>query len=226
MSTEKPYYLGHRARLKERLLHDATQLADYEILELLLGYVLVRKDTKPLAKALLERFKSLRGVLDAFPEELLEVPGFGPGMISLWSLLREFMARYAESEALQRVRLQKAEDVITMARVRLVACQHEEIWAAFVSTSNQLLAWKRVGTGTVNASVLHIRDLLEMALKYKATGIILVHNHPGGTAQLSGADLQLTKQLERSAAELGIRLLDHIIIAAEQCFSYKENRLL
>ena len=67
MSTDTPHYAGHRARLRERLLKDSTALADYEILELLLGYALLRRDTKPLAKELLSRFGSIRGVLDALP---------------------------------------------------------------------------------------------------------------------------------------------------------------
>ncbi len=226
MSHEKPLHHGHRARLRERMEHDANSLADYEVLELLLGYALVRKDTKPLAKKLLQRFGTMRGVLDAFPEELLEIPEFGPGVLHLWKLLREFMARYEESQARQRTSVCSAGDVAQMARVRLAGCPHEEIWAAFLSVSNQLLAWKRVGTGTVNASTLYVRDVLEMALKYKASGLILVHNHPGGSPCFSGADLELTRQLEHSAAALGMRVLDHIVIAADKSFSYKHDTLL
>jgi DNA repair protein RadC len=95
--TEISAHQGHRARLRGRLMQNPGALADYEILELLLGQTLVRKDTKPLAKALLARFGSLRGVLDAGLPELSTIPGFGSGLACFWILLRESMARYAES---------------------------------------------------------------------------------------------------------------------------------
>ena len=102
MSTDTPHYAGHRARLRERLLKDSTALADYEILELLLGYALLRRDTKPLAKELLSRFGSIRGVLDALPAEMQQVDGVGEGVAALRLLLREMMARYAEAPMRER----------------------------------------------------------------------------------------------------------------------------
>ena len=102
MSTDTPHYAGHRARLRERLLKDSTALADYEILELLLGYALLRRDTKPLAKELLSRFGSIRGVLDALPAEMQQVGGVGEGVAALRLLLREMMARYAEAPMRER----------------------------------------------------------------------------------------------------------------------------
>ena len=93
---------GHRARLRQRLNRDAQTVEDYEILELVLGFALTRKDTKPLAKELLRRFGTIRGVLDARPDELLAVDGFGPGLLSLWQLLRELMVRYQSSQLRRR----------------------------------------------------------------------------------------------------------------------------
>ena len=98
-------HTGHRARLKERFTLEPLALADYEILELLLGYVLIRKDTKPLAKELLERFGSLRGVMDARQDELESVAGVGPGLSVFWRLLREFAARCEEAPVRRREEL-------------------------------------------------------------------------------------------------------------------------
>lgn len=97
-ATSSSPHSGHRARLRQRLEREPLAVADYEVLELLLGYGLTRKDTKPLAKELLRRFGSIRGVLDARPDELLQVPGFGPGLMSLWRALRELLARYARHQ--------------------------------------------------------------------------------------------------------------------------------
>lgn len=226
MTVDKPYYQGHRARLRERLLRDATSLADYEILELVLGLVQLRRDTKPLAKALLERFESIQGVLNAHPDELSQVPGFSTGTHSLWLLLREFMARYAESPLRRRAVISSPQQIADIARVRLAGCPHEEIWAAFLDTGNRLLAWERFAEGTVNASTLHIRKLLEYALTRKASGIILVHNHPGGSNKPSGADIELTRATHTAARTLNLRLLDHLVLTESGFYSFKDQGML
>lgn len=108
-------------------------MADYEVLELLLGYGLTRKDTKPLAKELIQKFGSIRGALDARPEELLQVPGFGPGLLALWRVLGETRARYAAAELRQKEVLATPEAVARMAQARLGTSPHEECWLALVA---------------------------------------------------------------------------------------------
>ena len=147
MSTDTPHYAGHRARLRERLLKDSTALADYEILELLLGYALLRRDTKPLAKELLSRFGSIRGVLDALPAEMQQVGGVGEGVAALRLLLREMMARYAEAPMRERKVLCTPRDVAQMVIPRLSGSPHEELWTATVDAQNRLLTWERLGRG-------------------------------------------------------------------------------
>ena len=226
MSSAKPHYLGHRARLKERLHRDATQLADYEILELVLGLALARRDTKPVAKDLLQRFGSIRGVLDASPDELAAVSGIGPGVLSLWKLLRECMARYSEAPMRHRDVLDTPEKVAAMARTRLGACRHEEVWAALVDGGNRFLDWIRLDEGTVNSASIHIRNLMEEAVRRKVSGIILVHNHPGGRATPSGPDIAMTRRLFQAAHVLGIRLLDHCVITDSDVYSFQKEGLI
>ena len=103
------------------------------MLELLLGYGLTRKDTKPLAKELIQKFGSIRGALDARPEELLQVPGFGPGLLALWRVLGETRARYAAAELRQKEVLATPEAVARMAQARLGTSPHEECWLALVA---------------------------------------------------------------------------------------------
>jgi DNA repair protein RadC len=210
---ESSGHQGHRERLRGRLMQNPGSLADYEILELLLGLTLVRKDTKPLAKALLARFGSLRGVLDAGIPELLTVPGFGSGLACFWTLLRESMARYAEAPLRKHEILASPEAVAAMARQRLAGKPHEEIWAAFVDSQNRLLSWELAGTGSVSSSAVYPRDILERALLLKASGFILVHNHPGGTVAASPADTEASMRLRRSAEACEIRFIDHIIVS-------------
>ena len=127
---------GHRARLRQRLSMDPLSVADYELLELLLGYGLTRRDTKPLAKELLARFTSLRGVLDARPDELLDVPGFGPGLLHLWRVLRETLARYMEGPVRQREVAANPESIARMAQARLAGRTEEEVWVALLTQAN------------------------------------------------------------------------------------------
>ncbi len=220
-----PHYHGHRQRLRDKLQKDPTQLADYEILELLLGTVLRRQDTKPLAKSLLARFGSLRGLMDARPQELLVEKGFGPALKNFWLLLHEFLARHAESPLRERAVLASSQAVANMARTRLAGCPHEEVWVAYTDGQNRLLAWERVAQGTVNGSAIYPRELMEQALHLKASGLILVHNHPGGTSRPSAPDVEVTRLVARAAETLGMALIDHVIVSAEGHYSLKDDGL-
>lgn len=217
---------GHRARLKQRLQLETQALEDYEVLELLLGYALVRKDTKPLAKELLQRFTNLRGVMDARAEELLNIEGFGPGLLNFMHLLREFMARYAEAPVRYRQELASPKVVAHMARMRLAGMSHEECWVALVDRQNRLLTWERLQRGRTGEISIQPRDVLELAYARKACGIILVHNHPGGANQPSAPDLLLTSELKRLAPAMGLRFLDHIIVTEADCYSMNEGGLI
>jgi len=217
---------GHRARLKARLQKDAAQIADYEILELLLGCVVLRRDTKDLAKDLLQRFSTLRGVLDARPDELLCVQGFGPSLALFWRLLRELMARYEEAPVRRREILCTPDAVARMARARLAGCPHEELWIALTDHGNRLIAWERLRQGTVGHVPCAPREVLEMALLHKASNIILVHNHPGGNAHPSVPDLHLTHELARLAPSLGLAFLDHVVVTEEAWYSLGRDMLV
>ena len=217
---------GHRKRLRERLMAGSHTLADYEVLELLLGQVLTRRDTKPLAKELLARFGSLRGVLDARTQELVSVPGFGPTLEAYWVLLREVMARYAESPARRRTELCSPQAVAQMARIRLAASAHEEFWVAYLDARNRLIAWEMASKGSVHTVPLYPRDVMARALALKASSLILVHNHPGGSPKPSGADLDLTQKVRAAGESLGIRLTDHVIVTDNACYSLVEDCII
>lgn len=217
---------GHRKRLRDRLMATSHALADYEVIELLLGHVLLRQDTKPLAKELLSRFGSLRGVLDARAQELTAVPGFGPALEAYWRLLREVMARYAESPARWRTELCSPQAVAHMARMRLAASAHEEFWAAYLDTQNRLISWEMASKGSVHTVPLYPRDVMARALSLKASSLILVHNHPGGSPKPSGADIDLTKKVQAAGEALGIRLTDHVIVTDDACYSLIEDCII
>lgn len=228
MLTKKnpPHHLGHRARLKERLLHDSRSLADYEVLELLLGYPNSRRDNKPLAKDLLSRFGSLRGLCQARPGELSAVEGIGQGLTTFWVLWREFRARVSEQDVHEAVLVDDPKVVADLARERLGVLAHEEFWALFLDAANRALGWERVSRGTVDQTPVYPREVLAMALKREAAAVILVHNHPGGDPRPSPMDRDITRQVQLAAHGLGVKVADHVIVTHKDYFSFKKARLM
>ena len=223
---EPPHYLGHRRRLKDRLMENPRALADYEILELLLGYVNVRRDNKPLAKELLRRFGSVRGVLLAREEELRGVPGIGPGALEFVTLWREAWARFHEQPLRERALLNSPDIVAEMARARIGANEREEFWMALVDTKNRLIGWEQVSQGTIDQAVIYPREILSVAIRHKASGVILVHNHPSGDPRPSVQDIDFTRRIRTAARELDLRVLDHLVVTDDRFFSFQSEGML
>ena len=220
------HYHGHRERVRERLLDAPDKAPDYEILELLLGYVIKRRDTKPLAKELLARFGSLRGVVHARPEEYADIPGLGPATASFLALLKEFLCRYAESPVRRREVLCDPESVAAMARERLGGACHEEVWIAYVDTRNRLISWSKCSQGGLSSAHVNSRDLIEKGLALKAAGFILVHNHPGGDPRPSQLDRELTAQIGQAARTVFLRFIDHVIVCESGVYSIMTDGFL
>jgi DNA repair protein RadC len=219
----QPHYLGHRKRLKEKLRKDPSLLEDYEVLELLLGYAVPRKDTKPLAKELLERFGSFKELLFARASQFEQVPGIGQGISTFWLLWREFWSRLEQSEFKPKTVLDSPTKVARLARTRLSFLEVEEFWMILVDTKNRLLAFEKICSGTVDQAPVFPREVIARALELKASGLILLHNHPGGDPRPSHQDFQLTRKLQAVARDLGLRVLDHIIIGQDNYFSFQEE---
>ncbi len=221
-----PHYLGHRQRLRDKLLAEPKALADYELLELLLGQVLPRRDTKPLAKELATRFGGLRGALTAPRESLTEVNGFGESLAAHWALLMEIFARLSEAPVRERQVFSGPEVVVEAARARMGHLAVEEFWVALVDNKNRLIAWERVGRGTVDEIPVYPREVLALAIKHQASGVILAHNHPGGDPTPSVQDRELTRRIVQLGRELGLRVLDHLVVAEAGHFSFQDAGLL
>ncbi len=217
-------HAGHRQRLKKRFLHDPQLMEDYEVLEILLGYGLTRKDTKPLAKILLQRFGTLRNVLDARREELEDIPGFGAGLWTLWQVLRECMARHATTPFLEKEALVTPQSVAKAAQKRLAGCTHEECWIVMVDAGNRCIGWERLSKGSMDHIAITPRDVIAKAFARKAHGFILVHNHPGGNTNPSRADMIITSELRTIAPRMNIRFIEHIIITEKECRSILLNQ--
>lgn len=223
----KPHYLGHRRRLKERYLGGGCDgLQDHEKVELLLSYGLPRKDTKPLAKELLRRFQNIKGVLDAPVEELTAVPGLGIHTALLLKLVKDMGAAYLLVRARAKIPLSSSEELLDFCKTKLGGLKDERFYVCYLDARNRLLAMELIQEGSVNQAVVYPRKVLEGALKYKASAMILVHNHPSGHVQPSDSDVRLTRIIQDAARFLDIPVHDHVIVGENQIFSLRSEGLM
>ncbi len=224
---EKDHRHGHRERLRRRLLKTGREaFEDYELLELLLAYAIPRVDTKPIAKRLIERFGSFAAVLDQPRERLVEVDGVGPQAAVLLVALRAAMVRYYEQGAESARRISGPEDVAAFVQGELGAEPRECLMVLCLNDGGRLVHHAVVIEGTVDRAPFYPREILKLAFASNATALLLVHNHPSGDPTPSENDHAITRRLEALAAELGLRLHDHLIVTPRAAFSLKTGKLL
>lgn len=220
--------MGHRKRIKERFIREGLDsFRDYEVVEFILTYALARKDTKPLAKRLLKALGSLRGIVEAPLEKLTEVKGLGEHSAILFKLIKEASERYLRDQLLltQNV-IASPGELITYCQSKMGWLKDEQFRMIYLNTRNQVIEEEVLQEGTVDQTVVYPRKVMERAIRLKATALILVHNHPGGSPYPSPEDRELTRTLTQAARNLQIKIHDHLIIGREGHFSFLENNLI
>ncbi|SIQ02417.1 DNA repair protein RadC [Rhizobium sp. RU20A] len=224
---EEAHYHGHRERLRTRYRDQGdTALADYELLELLLFRLIPRRDTKPIAKALLDRFGTLAGVFGAAPALLMEVKGVGEAVATDLKLIASVGHRMLKSELRGKQVLSSWSSVIDYCHAAMAHEPREQFRILFLDKRNALIADEVQQTGTVDHTPVYPREVVKRALEVSATAIILVHNHPSGDPTPSRADIEMTKTIIDTAKPLGITVHDHIIIGRDGHASLKGLRLI
>jgi DNA repair protein RadC len=218
----KPHYLGHRERLRRRFRDaGADALPDYELLELILFRAVPRRDTKPLAKAILAQFGTFAEALNAPEERLKEVPGLGEAAITEIKLVRAAALRLVRGEVLERPVLASWSQVLDYCRASMGFEAKEQFRILFLDKRNQIIADEVQQKGTVDHTPVYVREVVKRALELSATAIVLVHNHPSGDPTPSRADIEMTKQIVSSAKNLGIVVHDHIIVGKQGHASFR-----
>lgn len=227
MKTDPPHFLGHRERLKDRFERAGiTGLQDYEVLELLLFYALPRKEVKPLAKDLLNRFGSLKGVLDAGPETLQEIRGIGRHAVLLFKLVRALGSLYLQQRASEKEQISSTKELVDYCLSSMGGLKDEHFAVIYLNARNKIIKVETIQEGIVNQAVVYPRKVLEKALAHKASALILVHNHPSGHVRPSDADIRLTRVLQDAATVMDIALHDHLIVGENRFFSFREEGIL
>jgi DNA repair protein RadC len=221
------YNRGHRKRLLEKFTTAGIEaLHDYEALELLLTFVIRRQDVKRQAKVLLEKFGSVKGIMDAESDDLRTVPGIGDRSAILFKLIKEISSLYLKQKAMEKKQVSCTTELLDFCRTKMGGKKDEEFCVIYLDAQNQIIEFETVQKGIVNQAVVYPRQVLESALKKKATAIILAHNHPSGHVRPSDADIRLTKTIQETAKVLDILVHDHIIIGEDRFFSFREEGLM
>jgi DNA repair protein RadC len=218
---------GHRKRLRERfIVSGLTGFQDYEIIELLLTLGSPRKDCKPAAKEAVRRFKTLRGVLEAPPQELQKIKGIGPHNAFGFKLVQEVAREFLKEKMLEQPIYTSAEQVFQYLYHSMRDLKKEVFKVLLLNSRNQVIDTLDMPEGSVNSSFVSPREVIEGAIKHNAAAMIFAHNHPSGGVDPSSSDISLTRDLVFAAAVMDIRVLDHLIIGDNRYYSFAAAGLI
>ncbi len=205
---------GHRERLLERYAKgELNALQDYEILELLLTMIIPRRDTKPMAKQLLARFKTISAVLAADPRELQEIDGIGERAATLLRFIRDTGSFCLKESFSGKSFVTSQEDVEEYLRFHYAHLREEYAVALYLDNRNRVIHTEILAEGTVDHCTIYPRKIFDKAFRLGGAGVLLAHNHPGGSTSPSEADWNITARLFQAGKLLDIQLVDHIIVA-------------
>ena len=229
MAKTEPHYHEHRRRLRERFLKSGfTGFAEHEVIELLLTLAIPRADVKQQAKALLKRFGSLRGILDAPLIELLSVKGIGEISAIALKIIRESATLYLQEASEEAEVLSNPERLSNFWRMRIGHLKHEVFAVAYLDSAHRLLraSVETLQEGTVDRAAVYPRRVVEAALKRQAAAFVIAHNHPNGNIEPSEQDVVVTRAIVLAAETISLRVVDHLIVSASETFSFREAGLL
>ncbi len=211
--TAEPGHAGHRDRLRARfMMGGADAMPDYELLELLLFSAIPQKDTKPLAKALIHKFGDFAGVLSASPAQLLAVKGLSDKSVAFLKVVQASGLRLGRQKVMSQPILSSWSALVDYLRAAMAHEANEHFRLLFLDRKNRLIGDEVQARGTVDHTPVYIREVVKRALDLGATALILVHNHPSGDPTPSRADIEMTRDIAKAAAPLGVTIHDHIII--------------
>ena len=214
---------GHRRRLKTEFLIRPDAFPDHKVLEFLLFYANPRADTNPLAHALIERFGSLTGVLDATPDELCKVPGIGEHASVLLKAVKELGGRYLAGRTSVEDIIRTTADACRALHPYFFGARNERVCLLCMDGKRKLLGVRKICEGNVNAVEITTRLVVEASLSLNSSAVILSHNHVSGLAFPSTEDRATTVHLREILAQVGVLLADHIIFVDDDAVSLRDS---
>ncbi len=225
---------GHRERVRKKFLENGFNgLEDYEILELLLFYVIPRKDTKAIAKELIKKFKNLANVLKADTLELKTIDGLGDVAITFLKMMGALPEKIYKDELKNQKLIKDDKNKITDKEVLLSFLRNkigyedvEKFYVIYLSSSNEVIAFEESSSGTLDRSSIYPREIYKRVIMENAKSIIIAHNHPSGNTCPSKCDIDITNEIAKGLKNFGALLLEHIIITRDSYFSFLEEGLI
>ena len=227
---KKAEYKGHRERIRKRFLDKGIHsFSDYEILEFLLFYCNAQGDTKPIAKAILKKFKSLNRVFKADVKELETVEGVGPISAILIKFVGELLTElYGENLKIETKadKITDKEALLKFLRNKIGYEDVEKFYVIYLSSSNEVIAFEESSSGTLDRSSIYPREIYKRVIMENAKSIIIAHNHPSGNTCPSKCDIDITNEIAKGLKNFGALLIEHIIITRDSYFSFLEEGLI
>jgi len=224
---DKSIHSGHRERIRRRFRNEGlSSFSEHEVLELLLTYAIPRQDVNPLAHELIARFGRLSNVLEADERELLQVRGMGANAALLLTMMPQMMRYYQMNAIGERPVVLNLADAKAYCAPLFLGAHEEHIYLLCLDQKGHVLHLSLLQTGTIDEVSLYPRKVVEAALRHNAHSIILAHNHPGGAAEASQADVDTTKAIAAALHMINIKFVDHLVFAGEACFSMVRERKL
>ncbi|MDR3224021.1 MAG: DNA repair protein RadC [Holosporales bacterium] len=218
---------GHRKRACNRLLAAGHEnLFDYEIVELMLFLILKRKDVKPLAKDLINKFRSINGVLGASINQLLEINGIGEGVAMAIKIVDGIVKSSISTKMIKHNPIECFEDVLSYCKINMKHLTSEEVRIIFLNDLNNIISDEILQCGNIDSVEISPREIMKRCIESGARGIILVHNHPGGDPTPSPNDIYATKKIQEALNIIDVSIFDHIIIGGNRHISFRALSLL
>lgn len=211
--SEQPHYAGHRKRLKEKFDDMPSVLADYEILELMLGYAIPRKDVKVIAKEILKKSGNMG---DIFNLDCSDIKGAGKETERFFRIVAEFYNRVENTSYDYKESITSPLQVYRLLKYSMGFAENELFTVILLNSKSQIISKKILTEGIVNRAIVYPRQIAEYALKEKAVYVVVAHNHPTGDSSPSQKDIELTRHIQDSLDTLGITLKDHIIVCKNE----------
>jgi len=218
---------GHRERLKKRYIHEGIDgFEQHQVLEMLLFFVIPRRDTNQLAHELINKYGSISGVFEADPKDLVKIPGVGENTAVLLSFIPGLARAYFKDKWREKPILSTSTAAGNYAVALFAGRLYEAFYLICLDAQNKVNHASMVHEGTINEAPVYPRVIVETALRHQANSVILAHNHPGGTLQPSNSDIEVTKRIVNALEAISIKVIDHLIVAGDKYVSFAEKGLI
>ncbi|MEH6789522.1 RadC family protein [Parasphingorhabdus sp.] len=219
--------IGHRARLRHRILTDqGAGLHDHELVEYLLALAIPRRDTKPLARKLIEEFGGFSQLLATDADALQTFPGMGETSVAALKIVRIAALRLISEPVRTKPVLGSWQALLDYLRADMAHLAHERVRVLHLDSKNRLIRDELVSEGSIDQAAIYTREVIRRALALGSAALILVHNHPSGDSSPSRQDIAITKEICAAARTLGISVHDHIIIGKDGHTSFRSKGLI